>query len=311
MTYPHHLHQTHWISRLLICLLALVLPGIAHSQVVGNGYNNSLIYKIQSDTNTVYLLGSIHVLAEEYYPLTRAFSYAYFNSQKVVFEIDPEILFSPAAAKKSEKYYMLQKGQTLKTVLSPSTYHLLKSKLQPLGIDMKRVQKLKPWVVYLTMGGKFDSSMDFRPDLGIEHYFYQKAKNAGKPTSGLETVQDQIEVFDTLPMKVQEAMLKESLAISGSKKRQQAFLHMVKSWHQGNLEGLEELVETMKTYPLFYEKLLVQRNKNWVPQIENFLTEEKNVLVIFGAAHLPGEDGLLTLLAEKGYELERVSYVMP
>ena len=86
---------------------------------------------------------------------------------------------------------------------------------------------------------------------------------------------------------------------------------MVKSWHQGNLEGLEELVETMKTYPLFYEKLLVQRNKNWVPQIENFLTEEKNVLVIFGAAHLPGEDGLLTLLAEKGYELERVSYVMP
>ncbi|UCH91048.1 MAG: TraB/GumN family protein [Nitrospirota bacterium] len=311
MTYPHHLHQTHWISRLLICLLALVLPGIAHSQVVGNGYNNSLIYKIQSDTNTVYLLGSIHVLAEEYYPLTRAFSYAYFNSQKVVFEIDPEILFSPAAAKKSEKYYMLQKGQTLKTVLSPSTYHLLKSKLQPLGIDMKRVQKLKPWVVYLTMSGKFDSSMEFRPDLGIENYFYQKAKDAGKPTGGLETVQDQIEVFDTLPMKVQEAMLKESLAITSSKKRKQAFLHMVKSWHQGNLEGLEELVETMKTYPLFYENLLVQRNKNWVPQIENFLTEKKNVLVIVGAAHLPGEDGLLTLLAEKGYELQRVSYVMP
>ena len=311
MTYPHHLHQIHWISRLLICLLALVLPGIAHSQVVGNGYNNSLIYKIQSDTNTVYLLGSIHVLAEEYYPLTRAFSYAYFNSQKVVFEIDPEILFSPAAAKKSEKYYMLQKGQTLKTVLSPSTYHLLKSKLQPLGIDMKRVQKLKPWVVYLTMSGKFDSSMEFRPDLGIENYFYQKAKDAGKPTGGLETVQDQIEVFDTLPMKVQEAMLKESLAITSSKKRKQAFLHMVKSWHQGNLEGLEELVETMKTYPLFYENLLVQRNKNWVPQIENFLTEKKNVLVIVGAAHLPGEDGLLTLLAEKGYELQRVSYVMP
>ena len=176
---------------------------------------------------------------------------------------------------------------------------------------MKKVQKLKPWVVYLTMSGKFNSSIEFRPDLGIEHYFYRKAKDAGKPTGGLETVQDQIEVFDTLPMKVQEAMLKESLAITDSKKREQAFLHMVKSWHQGNLEGLEELVKTMKTYPLFYEKLLVQRNKNWVPQIEKFLTGGKNVLVIVGAAHLPGEDGLLTLLAEKGYELERVSYVMP
>jgi uncharacterized protein YbaP (TraB family) len=300
MTKHHHLHQPHWIASLLIFILVLVLPGIANSQVVGNGYNNSLIYKIQSKTSTVYLLGSIHVLAEEYY-----------NSQKIVFEIDPEILFSPAAAKKSEKYYTFQNGKTLKSVLSPKTYKLLKNKLRPLGIEMKQVQKLKPWVVYLTMSGKFDSSIEFRPDLGIEHYFYRKAKDAGKPTGGLETVQDQIQVFDTLPMKVQEAMLKESLAITDSKKREQAFLHMVKSWHQGNLEGLEELVETMKTYPLFYEKLLVQRNKNWVPQIENFLTEEKNVLVIVGAAHLPGKDGLLTLLAEKGYELERVSYVMP
>ena len=86
---------------------------------------------------------------------------------------------------------------------------------------------------------------------------------------------------------------------------------MVKSWHQGNLEGLEALVETMKTFPLFYEKLLVQRNNNWVPQIEKFLTEEKNVLVIVGAAHLAGEDGLLMLLKDRGHELERMSYVMP
>lgn len=307
----HHLNQAHWIGWLLIFILVLVLPGVANSQVVGNGYNNSLIYKIQSDTNTVYLLGSIHVLAEEYYPLTRAFSYSYFNSQKVIFEIDPEILFSPAAAKKSEKYYTFQNGETLKSVLSPKTYKLLKKKLKPLGIEMKQVQKLKPWVVYLTMSGRFDSSIEFRPDLGIENYFYRKAKDAGKPTGGLETVQDQIEVFDTLPMKVQEAMLKESLAITDSKKREQAFLHMVKSWHHGNLDGLEDLVETLKAYPLYYKKLLVQRNKNWVPQIEEFLTEEKNVLVIVGAAHLAGVDGLLALLTEKGYELERVSYVRP
>lgn len=311
MTNHHHSAQAHWMGRLLIFILILVLPGIAQSQMVGNGYNNSLIYKIQSDTNTVYILGSIHVLAEEYYPLTRSFSYAYYNSQKVIFEIDPEILFSPDTAKKNEKYYMLPKGQTLKSTLAPSTYQLLKKKLQPLGLDMAQVNKLKPWVVYLNMSGKFDSSIEFRPDLGIENYFYQRAKDAGKPTGGLETVQDQIAVFDTLPMKVQEAMLKETLAITDSKKREQAFLHMVKSWHQGNLEGLEELVETMKTYPLFYEKLLVERNQNWVPQIEKFLTEDKNVLVIVGAAHLAGEDGLLTLLKRKGYELERVSYAMP
>lgn len=292
-------------------LLLLFSPRKVEAQVVGNGYNNSLIYKIQSDTNTVYLLGSIHVLAEEYYPLTRAFSYAYYNSQKVIFEIDPEILFSPEASSQSKKYATFQDGRTLKSVLSPGTYRLLKKKLNATGIDIKDVQKFKPWIVYLTLSGKLDSSIDFSPDLGIESYFYQMAKDAGKPTGGLETIQDQLNVFDTLPMKVQEALLKESLAFTGSKKREKAFLHMVQSWHQGNLDGLEELVETFKTYPLYYKNLLVKRNINWVPQIEEFLTEEKNVLVIIGAAHLPGKDGLLNLLTEKGYELERVSYVMP
>ena len=137
------------------------------------------------------------------------------------------------------------------------------------------------------------------------------AKDAGKPTGGLETIQDQLNVFDTLPLNIQDALLQESLAAAGSKEQQQAFLHMVKDWHQGNLDGLEQLVESFKTYPLFYKNLLVQRNQNWIPQIESFLQEEKNVLIIVGAAHLAGKDGLLALLREKGHHIERVSYAMP
>jgi uncharacterized protein YbaP (TraB family) len=153
--------------------------------------------------------------------------------------------------------------------------------------------------------------VDFRPELGIENHFYRMAKDSGKPTGGLESMQDQLDVFDTLPLQIQDALLQESLAITGSKEREKAFLHMVKSWHQGSLDGLEQLVETFKTYPLFYKKLLVQRNLNWIPQIETFLKEDKNVLVIVGAAHLAGKDGLIALLTNKGYQLERVSYAMP
>ena len=297
------------------CLLLLILffmgTGTVHGQVVGDGYNNSLIYKIQSDTNTVYILGSIHVLAEEYYPLTRSFSYAYYNSQKVIFEIDPEILFSPDSFLKYEKQYTFQNGKTLETVLSPKTYTLVKQKLKAIGADIQEMKKYKPWVLYLTLSGRFDSSVDFRPELGIENHFYRMAKDSGKPTGGLESMQDQLDVFDTLPLPIQDALLQESLAITGSKEREKAFLHMVKSWHQGSLDGLEQLVETFKTYPLFYKKLLVQRNLNWIPQIETFLKEDKNVLVIVGAAHLAGKDGLIALLTNKGYQLERVSYAMP
>jgi len=120
-----------------------------------------------------------------------------------------------------------------------------------------------------------------------------------------------LNVFDTLPLNIQDALLQESLAITGSKEREQAFLHMVKDWHQGNLDGLEQLVESFKTYPLFYKKLLVQRNQNWIPQIESLLKEKANALIIVGAAHLAGKDGLLALLTEKGHHIERVSYAMP
>jgi len=298
-------------SCLLLLILVLIGTGQVQGQVVGDGYNNSLIYKIQSDTNTVYILGSIHVLAEEYYPLTRSFSYAYYNSQKVIFEIDPDILFSPDSFTKYEKQYTFQNGKTLEMVLSPKTYTLVKQKLKAMGTDIQKVKKYKPWVLYLALSGKFDSSRDFRPELGIENHFYRMAKDAGKPTGGLETIQDQLNVFDTLPLNIQDALLHESLAITGSKEREKAFLHMVKAWHQGRLDGLEQLVETFKTYPLFYKKLLVQRNRNWVPQIESLLNEDKNVLVIVGAAHLAGEDGLIALLTEKGLQIERVSYVMP
>ncbi|MCA9422467.1 MAG: TraB/GumN family protein, partial [Nitrospira sp.] len=247
----------------------------------------------------------------EYYPLTRSFSYAYYNSQKVVFEIDPEILFSPDSFAKHEKQYTLPKGKTLETVLSPKTYALVKQKIKALGGNIQNVQQYKPWVLYLTLSGQFDSSIDFRPELGIENHFFRMAKDAGKPTGGLETIQDQLNVFDTLPLSLQEALLQESLAITGSKEREQAFLRMVKDWHQGNLNGLELLVESFKTYPLFYKKLLVQRNQNWIPQIESFLKEENNVLIIVGAAHLPGKEGLLALLTEKGHHIERVSFAMP
>ncbi len=304
-------HQKYTISMLLTLILLLALPAIASSQVVGNGYNNSLIYKIQSDTNTVYLLGSIHVLAEEYYPLTRAFSYSYFNSKKVVFEIDPEILFSTGHAKKFEKHMTFQNGKTLKSVLSAKTYALLKKRLTASHIDMATVKKFKPWAIYLNLSTSVDSSIEFRSDLGIESYFYTRAKDAGKPTGGLETMKDQLDVFDKLSFKEQELLLLEVLTIKNDKKHQKEFLKLVKDWHQGNLEGLEQMVQSMKKHKNFYKAILVDRNKKWVPQIERFLTEDKNVLVIVGAAHLAGEDGLLVLLKDKGYELERVSYAMP
>lgn len=304
---------TRWIRHILLWTLIpllMVLSATATSaQVVGNGYNNSLIYKIESGTNTVYILGSLHALAEEYYPLTRSFTYSYYDSQKVIFEIDPTILFTSTPKPEIVKQSMFTNGMTIQKALTPKTYQLLTKKLRQMGISPKEVEKFKPWKLYLLVGGTLDSAKDFRPDLGIERYFYQMAKDAGKETGGLETLEDQLNVFDTLSFKEQEALLLEVLQNGQTQEKQ--FVQMVKSWHQGNLAGMERFVETFKAYPKYYQAILVKRNHNWVPQIEAFLKDTKNYFVVVGVAHLPGEDGLIALLEKKGYTLERVSFARP
>ncbi len=311
MTRHNHSLQISTIGIILAIVLLLTFPGIGNSQVVGNGYNNSLIYKIQSDTNTVYLMGSIHALAEEYYPLTRSFSYAYYNSQKVIFEIDPDILFSRKNMIKREKFSTLKDGETLKSVLSHKAYTILKKHLKSINLDMNEVNKYKPWALLLSIGTKSLSTLEFRSDLGVDNHFFRLAKDAGKPTGGLETSEDQWNVFDKLTFKEQSKLIIDAYTSKSPEEETKEFLTLVKNWHQGNLAGLERDTEKGQKYPKLHKRLLEDRNRNWIPQIEEFLKEDKNILVIVGAAHLAGEYGLLNLLTEKGYELERFSFVMP
>ena len=213
--------------------------------------------------------------------------------------------------KKNEKYYTLQDGKTLKSVLSPKAYSLLKKHLESMGINMNKANKYKPWAILLSLGKRSMSSIEFRSDLGIENYFFRLAKDAGKPTGGLETTEDQLNVFDKLTFKEQGRLIIDAFASKSPEEQEKEFLTLVKNWHQGNLAELERHVEEGKKFPKLHKAILEDRNRNWIPQIEEFLKEDKNVLVIVGAAHLAGEYGLLNLLTEKGYELERFSFVMP
>ena len=314
MTRHHHSLQTSMISMIIAIVLFLAFPGIGKSQVVGKGYNNSLIYKMQSDTNTVYIVGSIHQLAEDFYPLTRAFSYAYYDSQKIVMEVDPRIMASAKGKKYVNDVATFSNGMTLKKALTSKTYSLLKKNLKRLEIDIHDIQELKPWKIYLQGGtGDNKTAKGFRTHLGVESFFYQMANDSGKLTGGLETLREHYNVLDKLSLKDQDRILRKALtkSLKDPKSEEHHFNNMITSWHQGNLEGLELMVKQLQSNPVLYDALLVRRNHNWIPHIEEFLTDTKNYFVVVGVAHLPGNDGLLNLLAQKGYELERVSYAMP
>jgi len=144
----------------------------------------------------------------------------------------------------------------------------------------------------------------FEASLGLDKYFFDKAVTAGKELIVLETAESQIDRFDTMPEALQEQMLRGTLADLDAQNRD--LKAIVSAWQRGDIGALEKtLLAGFAESPAAYASLLVERNRNWMPQIEACLTRTTPCLVVVGAAHLVGPDGLIALLRAKGYRVEQ------
>ncbi len=263
------------------------------------------LWKVSSEKSVVYLLGSIHLLKEEDYPLDPKFDRAFQEADVVVFEVDPDSLQTP-----SLQGYILQnalcgEGETLESELGDSVYSIASALAESLGINLGPLGGFKPWFVSITIALAEMQRMGFDPALGVEMHLAGKAKADGKTIVGLETAKYQLGLFVTLTSEQQRDLLMHTLAqlsdIEGELEK------ILSAWKKGDLEALEDtLNRSFKEFPDIYEKLVTQRNNKWVVQIGEFLSDGKTHLVIVGVAHMPGEDGLIELLKKKGFEVEQI-----
>jgi uncharacterized protein YbaP (TraB family) len=141
---------------------------------------------------------------------------------------------------------------------------------------------------------------------GIDQYFYNKGKEAGKEIGGLETAAYQIGILDGFSDKAQDQMLRQSLGEHGDD-GDEDLPKIIASWAAGDIAALEKaLGKSFTGQPDMYNRMVVNRNNNWVPQIESFLKEKKNYLVVVGSLHLVGNVGVIQQLQAKGYQVERM-----
>ena len=255
-----------WLGLLSMCW---TMPVNAHK--IGKGYNNGPIWEIKTETNTVYLLGSIHALNSAYYPLTRGFYYAYYDSPNIVFEVDLNQVLS---GKKSK---LLKRKRTFATSRTSQNALLMK--------------------------------LDFAGKFGVDRHFYWKAKAVGKRILGLESLEYQMSVLDNIILKSQKVMTGKNR--QDAKRASQRLNQLLEAWHRGDEDMLGRMIEEEKASPEIYQAVYYDRNQKWMPQIESFLGKEENYLVIVGVGHLVGEDGLVKLLKDKGHTVRRMVYAIP
>jgi uncharacterized protein YbaP (TraB family) len=262
-------------------------------------------WKATKNGRSVFLVGSVHLLTKDFYPLHPAFEQAFAASDLLVEEVD----YAEAMGSQLEilARAVLPPGQSLDTVLSAPTLALVNKRLQQPGLPLPAavLKQLKPWMLAITLLESEWAKAGFDADLGLDKHFYDRAKKTGKQVQGLETAAYQISRLDELPMPLQDKFLASTL--SDIDKELGSISSLVTAWRNGEVDTLEKLtLEDMLEEPVIYERLLLERNRNWMPKIEALFTRPTPTLIIVGAAHLIGPDGLLKMLQARGYTIEQM-----
>ena len=285
-------------------LVGLVLSTSAINRARAQTPRHNFLWKVQSGTGMLYLAGSVHALTPDMYPLDPVFQKAFDASGALVEEINLADADSLSALPLLMAKGMYRDGRTFDQVVSKDTAAMVAERLKMMPGSMERIKPLKPWVITLLLTGLQLQQAGLDASLGLDKHFFDKATASNKEVIGLETAAAQLDLFDKMPDAVQEQMLRSTLKDLNSGDAE--LKSIVTSWKRGDTTGIERtLLGGFTDLPGAYKALLVDRNRNWLPQLEACLTRPKPCFVVVGAAHLVGPDGLLALLTKKGYRIDQ------
>ena len=294
--------QIKCLTRLILVLLTFVSSTAMGRSLAAQ--EKSFLWQISRDGQSIFLLGSIHYLRKENYPLNQTILNALDASKRLVLEIDLNRTSAESAQRATLEKAIYRDGTNLAQHVSPETYELASRRANELGLDMRILNPMKPWFAALTMVAINLQRMGLDPKFGVDRHLAERAQSSGKPISGLETVESQMGIFDQLSKQEQELMLRET--VGKLERLDKDINEIVQSWLKGDDGRLTRLLLTgMREYPDLYEKVLVDRNRRWLADIELLVQQGGGAMVVMGAAHLVGKDSVVEMLKAKGYSVEQ------
>ncbi len=278
--------------------VTLLLTIFSHSVLAG-----SPIWQIEKNGYQLFIGGTFHMLARADYPLPSAFDTAYRQSAKLVLETDMQKLQSPEFQATMMRELSYTDGRNLQQLLNRDTYTALEQFFAARGIPMASIVNFKPGLV-VTMMTMLELQRLGLDGVGVDAYFSARAIDDQKKLGQLETVEAQISFLAGMGAGREDAML--SFSLDEVEQLPVLMSSMKAAWRRGDMGKLKELgiSSLKKDFPKLHKQLLVDRNNAWMPQIEAMLKTPEVELVLVGALHLAGEDGLLAQLAARGYSIK-------
>ncbi len=291
---------------LFICLLALIcLSGINQA----DDSRKLCLWKIEHGGSRVYLLGSVHLMKEDMYPLPDPIIAAFNESDVVVFEIDLTEMDEIEIANLMEQQGIYTPPATISDDLSPETLELLNDYLEEEGIKLDQVSQMKPWMLSLYISIMDLEKLGFKTELGLDQHLNQKAMDQDKETDGLESAAQQISFLSGENIEIQDLALRAYL--SERHQVQEETGQMISAWRSGDADELYEIaIDQILEYPELQnqmDRLILERNLNMVQKIRGYLDTQRKYMVVAGALHMGGPEGIIQLLSED-FTVEQISY---
>ncbi|MEZ0540911.1 TraB/GumN family protein [Fibrella arboris] len=263
--------------------------------------DNSLLYEVTGKSLTApsYLYGTFHLVCPTDLVITDAMKKAVSDTKQLYLEIDMD---DPTLQATMMQGLMFTNGKTLKDYLSADDYTMLDTYLKKnSGMSMAALSAIKPIGMYSFLAMSALGCQPASYDLTL----MQLASKDKKEILGLETIGDQMAVFDKIPMDKQVAML-----VDMARKPDEAKQELTKLLDAYKSQDITAMMQQMKDSKYdglddFEADLLEKRNQNWIPVIEK-AAASKPTFFAFGAGHLGGEKGVIALLRKQGYSVKEV-----
>ncbi len=301
----------HERTRAVVALLAILFAlsqgaaTVAAQESPATGETSrGCLWEVSSEKGTLFLLGTVHVLKPGTHTVSPAAEAAFQQAGTILLELDLDEGESPESQQMFARKALLQ-GETLKDKVSPESLSLAREKTEAMGLPFDRLRSLKPWSLSLTLTLIKLQTLGFDPKHGVDRYYFDRGKQVGKEIGALETMEYQLDRFDGMSDRLQEEMLLQTLEELDHFEEEMEKL--VQGWSHGDAEALAEFMrESFEDFPGLYQRLIVERNKNWLLHLKPLLDRPGTTLVVVGALHLVGPESVVALLENLGYTVKQL-----
>jgi len=289
------------ISRARLAWLAL-LPLSAGTAAYAHPVT---MWLAEGANNRVYLLGSVHLLRREDHPLPRVIETAYQDAEGLYMELDMDDIDARAVQETVNRLGMVDERSSLRELMGDDLYAEALAAADALDVPLDMLARTEPWYAAITVEQLVLTRIGFNPIYGVEMHLLNKATQDGKEILGFETIEQQLGLLDGLSLDAQRELLMQTLAEGAE--MQGLMDGLINAWRTGDVDFLERnLLTDLANYPELYQTIVASRNRAWADTIGRLLASGDDYLVVVGALHLVGEDGVPRLLEHRGFTVRQM-----